>query len=195
MQSLLHDPVTSIFKKWNVRLSTNCPLFAPIIQNPKNHALLVDLGFLSPSDLKPSLANQNAFFFYSRFLRQYVTPTLPIQLEVRNRSRRPCQSDASLPPHSLRKPAGGLQGPSLLPGSARHFQVPDLSEEPSKERDDDHPHLRLHAGEDDDPKLPSRRRRGLVRRPRSAHDDAPHAAGETVGAAAGGCGLVHAGFL
>lgn len=85
VQSLLRDPVTSIFKKWNVRLSTNCPLFAPIIQNPKNHALLVDLGFLSPSDLKPSLANQNAFFFYSWFLRQYVTPTLPIQLEVRNR--------------------------------------------------------------------------------------------------------------
>ena len=85
VQSLLHAPVSSLFKKSNVRLSTNCPLFVPIIQNPKNHPLLIDLGLLSPNDLKPSLANQNAFSFYSRFLRHYVAPTALIESEVRNR--------------------------------------------------------------------------------------------------------------
>lgn len=85
VQSLSRDPVSSLFKKSKMRISTNCPLFAPIVENPKNHQLLVDLGFLSPKDLKPSLANQNAFSFYSQFLRQYVAPTAVIRSEVQNR--------------------------------------------------------------------------------------------------------------
>lgn len=90
VQSLLRDPVTSIFKKWNVRLSTNCPLFAPIIQNPKNHALLVDLGFLSPSDLKPSLANQNCVFLLFPVPPAVCDSDIADSVGGTKSSRRPC---------------------------------------------------------------------------------------------------------
>lgn len=75
-------PLSSLMPHKTVLLSTNCPMFFFILQNPDNFKKLDALRLLPLSANKTAPLDIHAFFLLSRILRNYLVPLPQVEQEV-----------------------------------------------------------------------------------------------------------------